>query len=141
MLRVKGALDACRLCVEVRRMLCSRLVQKMFFESSSPVVRKGGARETRHQLSLRTGPIQCGEVSIEIASQFEDTLSKSVRKFFVLPPQSGSELDESSHVPVLSRTRFEVHVLCGDQNTSFCRCAGLAQRDGFVLSRLCREFL
>ena len=35
---------------------CSRQVQKMFFESSSPVIRKSSARETWHQLSLRTEP-------------------------------------------------------------------------------------
>ena len=46
----------------------------------SPVVRKGGAREIRHQLSLRTEPreIHCREVSNETASHFEDTSSKSV---------------------------------------------------------------
>ena len=35
---------------------CSRQFQKMFFKSSSPVVRKGGARGTWHQTSMRTEP-------------------------------------------------------------------------------------
>ena len=41
--------------VEVRRMFLLTTGSD-FFESSSPVVRKGGARETWHQLSLRTEP-------------------------------------------------------------------------------------
>ena len=49
----------------------------------------------KHQLSLRTDPrtvkYNCREVSSETASQFEDTSSKSVGKFFELRPQSGSE--------------------------------------------------
>ena len=55
---------------ESRDGVCSRRVQN--FLSSSPVVRKGGAREMRHQLSLRTEPREthCREVSNEIASQF-----------------------------------------------------------------------
>ena len=55
LVRNRAAADQTDLCVEVRRMFLLTIGSD-FFESSSPVVRKGGARETWHQLSFRTEP-------------------------------------------------------------------------------------
>ena len=62
----------------------------------------------------------------------------------MLRPQSGSEhelADPLTSLCCLAPVLRCRHVLCGDQTRPFSRCAGPAQRDGFVFSRLCREFL
>ena len=43
--------------------------------------------------------------------------------------------------PVFSRTRLEVHVLCGDQTRPSVGVLGWHSGMVFILSRLCREFL
>ena len=57
LVRNRTAADQTDLYVEVRRMfLLTTGSENAFFKSSSPVVRKDGARETWHQLSLSTEP-------------------------------------------------------------------------------------
>ena len=69
-----------------------------FFESSSPVVRKGGAGETWHQLSLRTEPRTVNYIVVkcpsnETASQFEDTSSKSAEKFLCFVRKAAANMN------------------------------------------------
>ena len=73
---------------------CSRQVQKMFFESSSPNVRKGGARETWHHLLLRTVPrtVKYNVVKCPMRQRVNvKTRHPRVWESFVLRPPSGCE--------------------------------------------------
>ena len=57
LVRNRTASDQTDLCAEFRRtFLLTTGSENVFCEPSSPVVREGGARETWHQLSLRTEP-------------------------------------------------------------------------------------
>ena len=68
--------------------------QKNVFAQSSPVVRKGGARETWHQLSLRTEPrtVKYNVVKCPMRQRVNlKTRHSRVWENVVLRPQSGSE--------------------------------------------------
>ena len=101
--------------------------RKCFFESSSPVVRKGAARGTWNQVSLRAGPrtVRYNVVKCPTRQRvnFEDTSTKSVESVFVLRPQSGSEHELTD--PLTSLRCLAPVLGCmfvWRPNTSFCRC-------------------
>ena len=115
---------------------CSRQVQKVcFFESSSPVVRKGGARETWHQLSLRTEPrtVKYNVVKCPMRQRVNlKTRHPRVWEIFLLlRPQSGSEHELTDPLASLCCLApvFEVHI-CAE--TKHVLLSVLGRRSGVV---------